>query len=403
LDLLKGELKQVPTSAAALAFLGMIIKDYGAVRESSLLYKDASTLRPDYPGYCLNTIHVLEVVNRYQQAFNEVQLFCLNNQKVAVGSLTCAHIYNALCHIDNIYDYISYDPQKLHKVDESKMLPIVQTPHIPASIPYDSDTLDILAIFCTVVKIVFVVGALELISPLVNLITPVREGRELHKTSIRNEHAYYCCIAQLMAFHTLPLKKYPFLYVAGDSHSMTLAWQTIQFKGETHLIKPLLVTGLKAWHLRPESKFFPKTNFYEVVPTAPRGSSIIFLFGEIDCREGLVISVRKSRYKDLEEGAAATVNIYINALKQLQEQYEYKIYIHPVVPVIDVTRHIVKIYNKILKERVMNTEGFLWLDFFDHLLTPDGEKLNSDFELDGTHMNPRYIKMLEEALNKVAK
>jgi hypothetical protein len=103
----------------------------------------------------------------------------------------------------------------------------------------------------------------------------------------------------------------------------------VHLKGEERLLKPMLVTGLKMWHLRPESVFFPKNNFYNVVSTStdsvccvrgvracvfnrvvrigvvtvPPHSDVVFLFGEIDCREGLVVSVEKCRYRDLEEGA----------------------------------------------------------------------------------------------------
>ncbi len=39
--------------------------------------------------------------------------------------------------------------------------------------------------------------------------------------------------------------------------------------------------------------------------TVPPKSDVIFLFGEIDCREGLIISVEKCRYQDLQEAAQA--------------------------------------------------------------------------------------------------
>ena len=34
---------------------------------------------------------------------------------------------------------------------------------------------------------------------LVSAVETVRRGREMHTTTVRNEHAYYCCIAQLMS------------------------------------------------------------------------------------------------------------------------------------------------------------------------------------------------------------
>lgn len=43
--------------------------------------------------------------------------------------------------------------------------------------------------------------------------------------------------------------------------------------------------------------FFPKMNFYNALERIPKGSEIIMLFGEIDCREGLLVSVERCRYE----------------------------------------------------------------------------------------------------------
>lgn len=46
-------------------------------------------------------------------------------------------------------------------------------------------------------------------------------------------------------------------------------------------------------------------------------------------------------------------------------------------------------------------EGKLhWLDLFDDLLTPDGLRLKPSLSLDGTHMNPYYVKIMERALTQ---
>ena len=39
-----------------------------------------------------------------------------------------------------------------------------------------------------------------------------------------------------------------------------------------------------------------------------------------------------------------------------------------------------------------------WLDFFDQLLSPDGEALADGLALDGTHLHPSYVSLLEAAL-----
>jgi hypothetical protein len=133
---------------------------------------------------------------------------------------------------------------------------------------------------------------------------------------------------------------------------------------------------------------------------APKGSIVIFQFGEIDCREGLVKSMHKCIYKDIEEGATVAIDIYLTVLLEVQKQCEYKIFVHPAVPVIDVTRDTVKIWNSILKKRLANYPTFSYLDMEDDLLVNDRKDLNPKFFLDGTHMNPLYLYAVERELNK---
>ena len=44
----------------------------------------------------------------------------------------------------------------------------------------------------------------------------------------------------------------------GDSHSLSPGWRTLQHRGAQRMLQPMLVTGLKMWHLRDDSRFFPK-------------------------------------------------------------------------------------------------------------------------------------------------
>lgn len=60
---------------------------------------------------------------------------------------------------------------------------------------------------------------------------------------------------------------------------------------------------------------------------------------------------------------------------------------------------MVKQFNVTLEEKVKQMEGIVWLDFFSSLLTEDGNSLVSDYTLDGTHMNPTYISLLESSIN----
>jgi hypothetical protein len=150
-------------------------------------------------------------------------------------------------------------------------------------------------------------GKFSSLPRLIALLEPIRVGRELHRTTIRNEQAYYACIAQLLTIDAPPLRVLPpsserDVYVCGDSHTLATAWREISLPsadGEARrvLLRPALVTGLKHWHLRKESTFYPTINFWRVLATIPPRSRVIFLFGEIDCREGILSAVEKCKYE----------------------------------------------------------------------------------------------------------
>ena len=43
-------------------------------------------------------------------------------------------------------------------------------------------------------------------------------------------------------------------------------------------------------------------------PTPP-GCAVVFCFGEIDCREGLLVAIERCRYESLQEGVEATIKL----------------------------------------------------------------------------------------------
>eukprot|EP00669_Euglena_mutabilis_P000749 TRINITY_DN10980_c0_g1_i1.p1 TRINITY_DN10980_c0_g1~~TRINITY_DN10980_c0_g1_i1.p1 ORF type:complete len:258 (-),score=89.14 TRINITY_DN10980_c0_g1_i1:29-802(-) len=194
------------------------------------------------------------------------------------------------------------------------------------------------------------------------------------------------------------------LYVCGDSHSLSPSWRIVTHRGEPRRLVNALVTGLKCWHLRPESHFYPKVNFHNVVNAIPDGSQVIMVFGEIDCREGILFAVERALYRDLEEGVQATVDIYIDALVALQRLKGFELFIHPAPPVLDVTRPTVVLFNALLPKALhrLAHPAIRWLDFYELLLTEDRRSLRPEYALDGTHLHPRYLPLLEAALGAAA-
>ena len=74
---------------------------------------------------------------------------------------------------------------------------------------------------------------------------------------------------------------------------------------------------------------------------------------------------------------------------------------------LDITRSIVCTFNPIYKSIMSDLKGCKWLDFFEELLLSSdsvGEsdmKLNPQYTLDGTHLSPVYVQLMQNALVKV--
>ena len=195
---------------------------------------------------------------------------------------------------------------------------------------YSNAELDLLALFATAAKVLFLQGRLRALPAVYRLLEPCRVQTEkpLHETTIRNEMAYFQEIAQMLcfrngnssyglkeeaaedrrgpvssaasapsaAFHPLsdvvgfsgpataaglsempPLLRkaaaHP-LYLLGDSHTVPAAWSIVRVRGQPRLLVPKLVTGVKQWHLRADSDFYPKAHFHNMVSTIPDGAEV---------------------------------------------------------------------------------------------------------------------------------
>lgn len=68
---------------------------------------------------------------------------------------------------------------------------------------------------------------------------------------------------------------------------------------------------------------------------------------------------------------AATIEIFMDALRDAVEQFAFEAFIHPVVPVLPETRALVLTYNRLFEQRVRASPICTWLDCFDDLLVPN--------------------------------
>ena len=117
-------------------------------------------------------------------------------------------------------------------------------------------------------------------------------------------------------------------------------------QAELRLLVPKLVTGLKQYHLRKASDFYPKAQFAALLKGIPDGSDIIFVVGEIDCREGILVGVQRDSYDSVRQGMEATITHFAQTLPNLIKQRKMKVSIHPVLPMLNETRLMVSTFNE---------------------------------------------------------
>jgi hypothetical protein len=70
----------------------------------------------------------------------------------------------------------------------------------------------------------------------------------------------------------------------------------------------------------------------------------MIVLGEIDCRESILTCVEKGRYSSVEEGIETVIGVFVVELLALIESHKPRsVYLHPVVPSLDPTRHLVEV------------------------------------------------------------
>jgi tetratricopeptide (TPR) repeat protein len=397
-------------SASAYAFLATVSKDHGAVDAACELLLLAHQTVPSNHSYALNYVHALELQGDMSVAWNALLRHLSVNTHLTMGGVSNASFLAAAADGRSDSEWnISWVSSAAEPYAECATTGF-SGPTSKQSLLLNDELLDVLALWFAGVKIRYLMGA-----SVVSLIACIEAARltsskPLHNTTIRNEHAYYCCVAQLKAAHCLtqssivvPSSGDDVVYVCGDSHSLSPAWQKFTSSEEKEVtLSPKLVTGLKHWHLRPEGDFYPKIHFERVVKSIPDGAKVVFIFGEIDCREGILFAVQKDRYETVEEGMRCTLAFYLTVLERLAATRRFTVLVHPIVPVLDETRSLVVTYNSLLRSAVLKSKSLRWLGgdedtLFNGLLTEDG-KLATSFVLDGTHLHPSYISLLAPAI-----
>jgi hypothetical protein len=222
----------------------------------------------------------------------------------------------------------------------------------------------------------------------------------------------------------------PPLYLVGDSHVLSLAWQTIQLPvhnlDETNhrlvkfMVVPVLVTGLKAYHCRREARFFTRTRLMTSVRRlrASGCRTIAISAGEIDCREGFGGSKLEGYRSTCPEAVPENVEAYLSSLQEILalDTTLEQILVLPVAPHVSQTssrvagqvsrRRTMRDWNHNLRTQLPNRPGMFLVDYIENILEEPAQELSGsasyclrgDMAADSTHMNAAFARSFEQAI-----
>ena len=216
---------------------------------------------------------------------------------------------------------------------------------------------------------------------------------------------------------------HPPLYVLGDSHVLSLAWQTLEVAPRRwRTLVPYLATGLKAWHCREGTRFFTHDNLRTALRRLPaRGRRTVLLSaGEIDCREGIGGARLRGYDGDgCEDAVRRTVRAYVAGVAALAEEFDvHRILLLPVAPHAyrspkngkaagrERRRERTRLWNSTLEAECGAGGGggrVAFLNYWRRLAAPDRDDftLHRHYNADFTHMNAAFLPHLEAAIGAI--
>ena len=196
------------------------------------------------------------------------------------------------------------------------------------------------------------------------------------------------------------------IYHIGESHCLTFANQRID---KHYIIKPLIIFGLKAWHIGQKKDNRFKSIFLNYLRNLPPKSSLFISIGEIDCRlnEG-IISAHQKTGKSIDIIIEQTVEGFYSFIENELSGTQIKRYYFsvpaPMKTPIELTKDdfnqlrvkVVKKFNECLKNKVdMGLAKFV--DTYSLTKNSKGQS-NKKYMLDAYHMDPKILPLIKDQL-----
>jgi len=447
--------------ASAWGFLGLIARDNGHLRLAQQLYAQAMTVMPAHTNLMLNYAHIFEQQGDARGSLAAIVEFFRRNPTISIDGVArlgdkLPLLERALAAVEEGATTFAMHREVVRVDSEDESVKVLEPTEenwaVPAGVSsgweepkatrkdgvakgrrmLNDGELSTAGLYFTAVKVLFVLGRLDVIPPIIEAVEEFRWFEKFSRTMMKNEHAYYTTITLAMQHMNGPAVPDPRpllgdgnptegkLYVCADSHSMPMSWQQVTIDGVPTVTVNRLVTGLKIWHMRPESNFFPKRNFEGVVASIPEGADALFCFGEIDCREGVIAAVEKGAYDSPQEAMLMLIDIYVSTLLRVKAQRKLRrVFVLAPLAILNVTRHIVAAFSQVFDAAApqMRAKGLIPINTTDDILTLPTEAsadkphdvpksmgelrvLRPELQLDHTHIHPCFVpQVLAPAIN----
>jgi tetratricopeptide (TPR) repeat protein len=352
-------------SAAIYAWLGLIVKEYGGLNQSITLLNKAISIFPNHHAYVLNLVHILEIELKYQEAL-EISLrliqdtlpdfaFNTSNGQLLSTTLNC----------------------KLTEKD-----------------------LDLLSLIFNTIKILFLQGKLTYLKDWYDKIASLIAKSFSLTENLDFLSEYYKYIKELIKYLSLDKfeenrKNCKPVYILGDSNCLSLAYHTIELKSEKRIFIPQLVNSLKIWHLRDDSEYFTKYNYFNIINSLrnEKVDYICFILGSCDLKDGFDYLTEKGNTKSEAEIINMLIDIYLSRLRELSIFLRCcKILICPVLPIYDQSKNRFVLFNSEFEKKMKEEKNgnLIYIGGFENELASNKLK----YYLDGHHFNPLWIKIV---------
>ena len=109
------------------------------------------------------------------------------------------------------------------------------------------------------------------------------------------------------------------IFIVGESHSLSAHGAQVCIDKQQYVCKALLVMGCKQWHLSSPTENQFKSKIRALTKEIPKGATVIYMLGEIDCRLDTGILPYSERHPELKisEIVQKTITGYLDFISEL--------------------------------------------------------------------------------------